>query len=506
MNYTAEGPKQLQLLWWEFPSGHWTALREGCRLGFLIPPSGELALNGKFTPEEREVAGRFIDELKELGVIIAATEELKANRPLFCVDKSYDSDLKRCIASCKGGGQNACMGKDPVYLVQKKTMLWRMYAGGWTGIADASKQFRTFPTHPEERKYLGCIHPVTDEKLVYAGLPMGATNSLPIVCKINNLALQQLCEECELFSGTPEINTWSEALRMGSYERRNGHGRILIGSDGLPAVIIFCIVDDYFIHGPTTKKKCQAAFSAFMSYMLRLGFICQKWKTSPPAQVQKFCGMMWDSHRVPKVVIPDSKVTRALATIEYMLMLDDQGILSRLSATVGGGLLQSLVDATPARQGQTYLRGLYDDVHLTSEKYGRELHYSVMKLIESTWADLRWWIDFLQHNPGNCSPTGSMGNMVVTWGNGSGTGTGGTSETLNQPGRLETWMGTWETHVRHYDCNWRELRTLLHTMERKVAQGEGSRGSTLFYFTDNMVTYYIVHNGSSRSPELHKLI
>jgi hypothetical protein len=65
-------------------------------------------------------------------------------------------------------------------------------------------------------------------------------------------------------------------------------------------------------------------------------------------------------------------------------MLDDQGILSRLRAAVGGGLLQSLVDATPARQGQTYLRGLYDDVHLTSEKYGRELYYSVMKLVEST--------------------------------------------------------------------------------------------------------------------------
>jgi hypothetical protein len=264
-----------------------------------------------------------------------------------------------------------------------------------------------------------------------------------------------------------------------------------------------------------------------MSYMLRLGFICQKVKTSPPAQVQKFCGMLWDSHRVPKVVVipdskiscalatieymlmlPDSKISCALATIEYMLMLDDQGIISRLSAAVGGGLLRSLVDATPARQGQTYLRGLYDDVHLTSNKYGRELYYSVMKMAESTRADLRWWVDFLQQNPGNCSPTGSMGNMVVTWGDGSGTGTGGTSEALNQPpGRLETWMGTWETHVRHYDLNWRELRTLLHKMERKVTQGEEElRGLTPFYFTDNMVTYYIVHNGSSRSPELHKLI
>jgi hypothetical protein len=164
LNYTEKGPQSLQILWWEFPKAHWKALREGCRLGFLITPGGELALNGHFTKEEREVAGTFVDELKELGVLIPATEELKANCPLFCVNKSYDSRQKRCIVNCKGGGQNMCMGKDPVYLVQKETMLWRMYSGGWTGIADASKQFHNFLTDPEVRKCLGCIHPVTDEQ------------------------------------------------------------------------------------------------------------------------------------------------------------------------------------------------------------------------------------------------------------------------------------------------------------------------------------------------------
>jgi hypothetical protein len=99
-----------------------------------------------------------------------------------------------------------------------------------------------------------------------------------------------------------------------------------------------------------------------------------------------------------------------------------------------------------------------------------------------------------------------MGSLVVTWGDGSGTGTGGTSESLSQRGHLETWMGSWAPHVQHFDSNWRELRTLLWTVERKVQQGQELQGATLFYFTDNMVTYYIVHNGSSRSPELHKII
>jgi hypothetical protein len=135
-NYTAAGPQRLQLLWWEFPRDHWTALREGCHLGFLISPKGELKLNGALTNEEREVAGRFVDELIGLGVLQEATEALIANCALFCVDKAYDSDQKRCIANCKEGGQNTCIGKDPVYLIQKEMMLMRLYRGGWTGISD----------------------------------------------------------------------------------------------------------------------------------------------------------------------------------------------------------------------------------------------------------------------------------------------------------------------------------------------------------------------------------
>jgi hypothetical protein len=67
-------------------------------------------------------------------------------------------------------------------------------------------------------------------------------------------------------------------------------------------------------------------------------------------------------------------------------------------------------------------------------------------------------------------------------------------------------MGSWAPHVQHFDLNWRELRTVLWTIECKVQQGHDLQGATLFYFTDNMVTYYIVYNGSSRSQELHKLI
>jgi hypothetical protein len=238
--------------------------------------------------------------------------------------------------------------------------------------------------------------------------------------------------------------------------------------------------------------------------------------------------MIFDTSKIPTLLIPSAKVSRARATIARIHELNVRGELTRLSAAVLGGLLQSLVDATPSRQGQTYLRSLYDNIHHTSELYGRKLYYTRFRLSEPTVQDLLWWDEFLLLNPGQTSRAGHMRTMGVTWGDGSGTGTGGTFEEVQHTSAptIDTWMGTWASHVSSFDSNWRELRTLLWTMERlnkkdqpthdsgqisflaktaRPAKGSVS-GGTLFYFTDNMVTYFIVHNGSSTSPSLHNLI
>jgi hypothetical protein len=144
--------------------------------------------------------------------------------------------------------------------------------------------------------------------------------------------------------------------------------------------------------------------------------------------------------------------------------------LSRLTVAVGGGFLQSLVEGTPARIGQTYPRRLYDEVHALDDKRGRELFYTTLVLSEACSEDLLWWKEFLTFNPGNPSLSGTAASLVGTWGDGSGTGTGGTIETKNVP-TLETWMGTWNPRVHHFSSNWKELRTLLWTMERLIAQG-----------------------------------
>jgi hypothetical protein len=235
-------------------------------MNFLILPTGELKLNSPMTDQEKEVAGKFVDELKKIGALRPAEGKPLANCPLFCVDKTTPGD-KRCIADCKRGGQNACMGKDPTFLVQNESILPQLYKGGWTAIADASKQFHNFPTRPDKQRFLGCIHPITKERLVYAGLAMGTANSPAIACRINNGALRQLRSESKLFQGNIVENTWRTTLEGKPYNDTLGHGRALVSQDGLPAALIWAMIDNYLVHAPT-KKKCYEAFSCFMDYMI----------------------------------------------------------------------------------------------------------------------------------------------------------------------------------------------------------------------------------------------
>jgi hypothetical protein len=145
--------------------------------------------------------------------------------------------------------------------------------------------------------------------------------------------------------------------------------------DCLPAALLWVVVDNYLIHAPTKKKYCEA-FLVFMDQMLQMGFNCQPAKMSPPNQVQKFCGMLFDTTGVLTIWIPPEKVSRAKTTIDYVLALSEQDDLSRLTAAVMGRLLQSLVEGTPSRQGQTYIRRLYDNIHHTTPLYGHPLYYT----------------------------------------------------------------------------------------------------------------------------------
>jgi hypothetical protein len=507
-NYTDEGPKRLQLLWWEFPPEHWEALRTGSSMNFLIQPSGELELNSDMDEQQLEVATQFVDELVALGVLVEATETLRANGPLFLVPKPGQPGEWRCISDMKRGGQNQCMGKDPTYLPRAPDILPRLYMGGYSAVADASKHFYNFPTRVDERPYLGCIHPRTQRRLWYVGLPMGSANSPAIACRLGDSGLRLLRAESPLFQGQAVENSWRQGFRGHPYNPRYGHGRVIVGEDGEPAALLFAHVDDYFIHGPSLRKTC-LAFNAFMDQSVRLGIICRETKTRPPAQQQKFCGFIYDTRGTPRLVIPNDKVSKALASIQYLRAGAAQGRLARLTLAVVVGRLQSLVDATPRRIGNSYLRRLYDELHESTARQsdGRLNYFTVIQLSPLAWLDLEWWEDYLRLNPGATGPSGQSGTLVSTWGDGSGTGAGGTMDIVGPGGKsspMRAWMGTWAPEVHSFSSNWRELRTLYQTLARERATGT-LRGSTVFYFTDNLVSYYIMQSGASTSPELHKL-
>ena len=191
-----------------------------------------------------------------------------------------------------------------------------------------------------------------------------------------------------------------------------GYGRNSVDALHKPISLLWSMVDDFFIHS-RTNTECWKAFHAFMDHMLRVGFICQVKKTHPPSHSQKFCGLIFDTSSTPVLKIPEEKLSRCKATIQYIQMLNDANKLSRLSLAIVTGLLQSVVDATPSNQGQTHLQALYDNIHQGTELKGKALYYSSVSLTKSALLSLTWWNECLTLNPGNHSRVGSCKILCV---------------------------------------------------------------------------------------------
>jgi hypothetical protein len=91
---------------------------------------------------------------------------------------------------------------------------------------------------------------------------------------------------------------------------------------------------------------------------------------------------------------------------------------------------------------------------------------------------LGWWRDHLHHSPGSTTYRAHSGQgIVVKWGDGSGTGTGGTTEfyelndeQLRSPG-MELWMGVWGARARPQTSNWKEAGMVLESLRKEVHTG-----------------------------------
>ena len=70
-----------------------------------------------------------------------------------------------------------------------------------------------------------------------------------------------------------------------------------------------------------------------------------------------------------------------------------------------------------------------------------------------------------------------MATLGLTWGDGSGTGAGGTfnlvSSQSNDPTvRLDFWKGVWSFSVTSFSSNRKEMRTLLQHLEHEQSSKE----------------------------------
>ena len=135
-------------------------------------------------------------------------------------------------------------------------------------------------------------------------------------------------------------------------------------------------------------------------------------------------------------------------------------------------------------------------------------YFRDVKLTLEALQELEWWETLLASGTACQTAHSAEGSFFTpTWGDGSGTGTGGTIETVVL--RLTQWMGAWLPSSLPRSSNWKELNTLLLTLQQ-IAQSKVLRsevaGTTVFYFTDNVVSYYISHSGASRIKLLHQLI
>jgi len=508
-NYDAEGPKptHLKVLWWEFPREHWDPLREGCRMNFLTLPQCKLEPNGDMDEEQQAVAVKFVDELVDLHVVGRPPPgtNILATTPLFVLPKEGQPGEWRVIANMKVGGQNEGAVGDPVYLNRPLHILEQMYAGGWSAVVDASKFFYQFPTHPSDYPYLGLTHPGTGELLCWFSLPMGATAS-PGYAGRFGLALLRVLKR-RLYQGGIRVgaNCWWTSLENTGYDPALGYGYVLLDEHQQPITRFFVHVDDFLIHAPT-KNKVVEALDAMMDVALEMGMLCHPKKLVPPSQVVKYTGFLFDTRGRPTLRVPPAKREKALAMVQHLRTKPSHHKWSVLALSVVAGTLESLADATPMRLGHTYLRSLHDTIHQEGSLMGRERYYAFTTLHDQVASDLQWWEAILTQEVSRTAYPLKGATLVPTYGDGSGTGTGGTIELPNSG--LTMWMGQWSTKVASNTSNWKELKTLLLVLQQlhQGPQAEEVRGVTLFYFTDNMVTYYIGAAGSSSTPALHDLI
>ena len=153
----------------------------------------------------------------------------------------------------------------------------------------------------------------------------------------------------------------------------------------------------------------------------------------------KYCGFLLDSRVIPCLRIPVSKRERALAMVDYLVESPITRKFSQLALSVIAGTLQSLVEATPRNMGRTKLRRFYSTVWPEGLGSGAEPYYTLASVNHAIRQDLLWWHACLLKGKRCFARSKASATLVPMWGDGSGTGMGGTFTAPDGP--LCMWKG-----------------------------------------------------------------
>ena len=225
-----------------------------------------------------------------------------------------------------------------------------------------------------------------------------------------------------------------------------------------------------------------------------------------PLQQVKYVRFLLNTVRQPTILIPKPKRERALVMMENLLYSPCHTEFSRLSLAVAAGVLESIAEATPHRMGHTQLRRFHTLVHPSDSGTGIAAPCTVTYLTLKVYDYLTWWKQYLLLGQGRVVRPPKAGTLVPMFGDGSGTGTGGTISCEGQVRLM--WSATWSIRTYPFTSTWKELNTLMLALLHLQDFGDHGqlRGSSVFYFSNNMVTIFIASSGSSSTPALQQLI
>jgi hypothetical protein len=202
-------------------------------------PELVLQSNINMDSKQRAMAAAFVDkllELKVLGLLKNKDMNILLNALPFVVPKEGQEGKWQVIADMLHGSQNMYIGNNPI-LPWIYHVLDLMYEYGYSAVIDAMQLFYQFPTHSEDRKYLGLLHPVTNILHAYRGLQMEQEPVQGLHAIIDWHFLHALKAKFDMFEGKGKANCWWTGFTDLGFDPEKGYGFTLHSADG-PAVLL----------------------------------------------------------------------------------------------------------------------------------------------------------------------------------------------------------------------------------------------------------------------------